>query len=160
MQAGEIDIEHIAVEWLILADAAQVSGGKLFLLGGGWDVLVVNSEFPVTQHCAVAVAVKVPWAEANQPHAIEIGVTDLDRRTSLVAIAGQLEVGRPPGTPPGQTQRAQLAADLNVTFPEPGTYVVYARVGNDERTAALRVIPGPMLQFRERLTKGPNAPRE
>ena len=27
------------VEWLILADAAQVNGNKLYLLEGGWDRL-------------------------------------------------------------------------------------------------------------------------
>ena len=31
------------VEWLILADSAQVIGNKLYLLGGGWDQLAVNT---------------------------------------------------------------------------------------------------------------------
>ena len=26
------------IEWLILADSAQIVGNKLYLLGGGWDV--------------------------------------------------------------------------------------------------------------------------
>ena len=42
------------IEWLILADAAQVTGNKLYLLGGGWDRLNVNRDFPVNQHCAIA----------------------------------------------------------------------------------------------------------
>src|SRR5688500_1930861 len=46
-QGGQME-----VEWLILADSAQVIGGKLFLLGGGWDVLTVNTSFPWQQRCA------------------------------------------------------------------------------------------------------------
>lgn len=151
MRTDEAAIERTTVEWLILADAAQVVGGKLFLLGGGWDVLVVNSGFPVTQRCAVAVAFRVPWTQANQPHAIQIEVTDQDRLTKLVTVAGQLEVGRPPGMPHGESQRVQLAADLTLKFDEPGTYVVYARAGNAENNTVLRVVPGPMLQLKEQL---------
>ena len=33
-----------SIEWLILADAAEVVGGKLYLMGGGWDRLTVNSQ--------------------------------------------------------------------------------------------------------------------
>jgi len=37
------------VEWLILADAAQVVGNKLYLMGGGWDKLTINNVFPADQ---------------------------------------------------------------------------------------------------------------
>ena len=62
------------VEWLILADSAQVLGNKLYLLGGGWDLLTVNREFPVDQRCAVALSVRVPWNETNQKHTFELEV--------------------------------------------------------------------------------------
>lgn len=133
------------VEWLILADAAQIAGGKLFLLGGGWDVLHVNTAFPVRQRCAVAAAFRVPWNETNQPHSIEIEVLDEDGR-SLLKSGGQIEVGRPPGLPPGLDQRAQLALDFELVFERPGTYVLVARVEDEEgQRVPFRVVAGPRL---------------
>ncbi|HEV8633688.1 MAG TPA: hypothetical protein VG370_05525 [Chloroflexota bacterium] len=87
------------VEWLILADAAQVLGGKLFLLGGGWDVLTVNSAFPLQQRCAVAVALRVPWNETNQRHQVEIEIEDEDGQHELFSVGAEVEVGRRPGIP-------------------------------------------------------------
>lgn len=143
------------VEWLILADAAQVVGGKLYLMGGGWDVLNVNSGFPLSQHCAVAAAFKVPWTETNQRHDIEIEITDEDGRLSLFKVAGELEVGRPPGIPPGQDQRSQLAIDLDLRLERPGTYVIIARVAGEEGARALfRVVPGPALLMRGKQIEG------
>ncbi|MBI2323076.1 MAG: hypothetical protein HYU88_13530 [Chloroflexi bacterium] len=143
------------VEWLILADAAQVVGGKLYLIGGGWDVLTVNSGFPVVQHCAIAAAFRVGWNETNQPYAIEIEVADEDLN-ALLNVGARLEVGRPPGIPSGQDQRAQLALDLAITFERPGTYVAIARVeGEEQCRVPFRVIAGPLLaQPRSREEQG------
>ncbi len=119
------------VEWLILADAAQVVGGKLYLLGGGWDVLNVATAFPVQQRCTIAAAFTIPWTETNQPHDVAIDITDSDG-SSLGTISGRVEVGRPPGLPQGSGQRAQLAAEIGLTFPTLGTYVITARVNGIE----------------------------
>ena len=128
------------VDWLILADAAQIVGGKLYLLGGGWDVLTVNAPFPAQQRCTIAAAFTVPWHETNQPLQVEIVVMDGDG-ASLGTISGQVELGRPPGLPQGSDQRAQLAAEMGLTFPAPGTYVVVARCNGEEgKRAAFRVV--------------------
>jgi hypothetical protein len=139
------------IEWLILGDSAQVLGGKLFLLGGGWDVLTVNSGFPLQQRCAVAAAFRVPWNETNQRHQIEIDVEDEDSHQTLVTVGGEIEVGRPPGTPPGQDQRVQLAADLALTIEKPGTYRIVAKVAGEVlQYTTFRVVPGPMLELQQR----------
>jgi hypothetical protein len=138
------------VEWLILADAAQVTGGKLFLLGGGWDVLAVNTPFPLQQRCAVAAAFRVPWNETNQRHMIEIEIEDQDSQQKLFAVAGEVEVGRPPGIPPGENQRVQLAADLALAIEKPGTYRVIAKIaGEVKKYTTFRVVPGPMLAMQQ-----------
>ena len=133
------------VEWLIIADAAQVAGGKLFLLGGGWDVLTVNSGFPLQQRCAVAASFRVPWNDTNVRHGIKITIADEDHDKILLEVGGELEVGRPAGIPPGHEQRAQIAADLQIPIERPGTYVVIARIGEHERRASFVVVPGPGL---------------
>lgn len=128
------------LEWLVLADAAQVVGGKLYLLGGGWDFLMVNSGFPAPQHCAVAAAFRVPWNETNQRHHVDIRIEDDDGQ-ELVSVGGEVEVGRPPGIPVGHEQRVQLAVDLTIEFQKPGGYVIIARVeGREMRRVPFTII--------------------
>lgn len=130
------------VEWLILADAAQVVGNKLYLLGGGWDTLVVNTSFPAHQHCAIAASFRVPWNETNQRHDIEIEVADEDGRT-LMQVGGQVEVGRPPVIPFGSDQRTQLVFAGVLPFEAPGTCVIIARIeGQESKRVMFRVVPG------------------
>jgi hypothetical protein len=137
------------VEWLILADAAQVVGAKLYLMGGGWDMLTVNRAFPVDQRCALALSILVPWNETNQKHSFEVEIISEDNHTeqpkSLVKVGGQFEVGRPPGIRPGQEQRFQLAVDMNLRIETAGTKTVIARIeGQPMRRLEFTVISGPM----------------
>lgn len=141
------------VEWLILADSAQVVGNKLYLLGGGWDRLMVNTGFPVSQRCAIALSVKVPWNETNQKHTFEVEVASegpgTEELKGLMKVGGQIEVGRPPGIPPGQDQRVQLAMETNLKIDTPGTKVVVARIeGQEMRRIRFTVVPGPMLSMK------------
>jgi hypothetical protein len=143
----------VEVEWLVLADSAQVVGNKLYLLGGGWDRLTVNTEFPVNQRCAIALSVRVPWNETNQKHTFEVEMTSDDPSTeqpkSLMKVGGQFEVGRPPGIPQGQDQRIQLAIDMNVTIETTGTKDIVARIeGQVMRRIHFNVVPGPMLPMK------------
>ena len=119
------------VEWLILADAAQVVDGKLYLLGGGWTTITVSGGFPAQQRIALALAIGVPWDETNRRHGLEIEITDEDGR-SLARVEGQFEVGRPPGIPLGQSQRLQFAADITMGFDKPGTFVIVVRINGVE----------------------------
>ena len=138
------------VEWLILGDSAQVVGNKLYLLGGGWDRLTVNTGFPVDQRCAIALSVKVPWNQTNQKHTFEVEVISEDPETeepkSLLKVGGQFEVGRPAGTPPGQAQRIQLAIEMNLKIDTSGTKMVVASIeGQEMRRIDFNVVPGPLL---------------
>lgn len=124
------------IEWLILADSAQVIGNKLYLLGGGWDVLTSRRGFPFEQRCAIAAAVKIPWGETNQKHNFEIEMLSEDQNTeeikSMVKVGGQFEVGRPPGIQLGQDQRIQIAIDIGLKIETPGTKTVVARIDGTE----------------------------
>jgi hypothetical protein len=138
----QVDQDVVGVEWLILADSAQVVGNKLYLLGGGWDALTVNSGFPVTHPCAVAVSFRVPWSETNRPLEFEVEIQDADGQ-SLIKINGSTEVGRPAGVPFGTTQRSQIAVNMPLQFPRAGGYVVIARVdGGKGHRVPFYVVPG------------------
>ena len=66
------------IEWLILGDYAHMADGKLYLQGGGWERLNVNSGFPTKQMFGIATSVLVPWDETNQLINLEIEVQTED----------------------------------------------------------------------------------
>jgi hypothetical protein len=92
---------------MLLADAAQEVGGKLYILGGGWSVTGPN---PTPQ--AVAVKVDVPWTEANLKHHFRLSLMSADGAPVMMMnspdgdeqplrIEGDFETGRPAGLPAG-----------------------------------------------------------
>ena len=81
------------VEWLILADYAEIVGGKLYLMGGGWNVLTVNTGFPLPgRPLGLAAAFSVPWNETNQRQNVEIEIQTEDGQ-SVGRVNAQFEVG-------------------------------------------------------------------
>jgi hypothetical protein len=120
----------VEIEWLMLADSAQVVLNKLYLLGGGWDSITFNKDVP--QHFAIAVSIKVPWDETNQKHTFEIEVLSEDKNTeelkSLAKMGGKFEVGRAAGIPVGREQRIQLALNMGFKFDSPGTKRITASI--------------------------------
>ena len=130
------------IEWLMVADAAQVVGNKLYLMGGGWDRLTVNQDFPVNQQLGIALAFKVPWTETNERHSFDIELATEDAQT-LEKIGGEFEVGRPAGAIPGSDQRVQIGATANIVFKEPANYVITATVdGEHSRSVVIQVLAG------------------
>ena len=139
------------IEWLILADAAQVVGSKLYLLGGGWDNLTVNQPFPFNQRCGLAMSVSVDWNETNQKHTFELEIVAEDSLTeapkSMLKAGGQFEIGRPPGISPGQLQHFQVAMDMSLVIEGPGAKTVIARIEDKEmRRLSFNVHQGPLAR--------------
>ena len=142
------------IEWLILADAAQVVGGKLYLMGGGWTRLWVNSAFPVQKHIAIAASFQIDWNETNERHPVTIEIASADGKV-LATVGGEVEAGRPAGAVAGEAQRVQLAAEMGLTFESSGTYEISARMAGQEPTRlTFAVLPGPMLQMRPQPGQG------
>jgi hypothetical protein len=132
------------IEWLILADAAQVVDRKLYLMGGGWDRLTVN-KLPHQQTMAVALSIVVPWNDANIRRSFNIQIVTEDGQ-QIANVPGQFEVGRPPGATPGQGLRAQVALGVNLSFSGVGRFEVVATVEDaEERRFSFAVAAGPGL---------------
>jgi hypothetical protein len=124
--------EGVAIEWLMLADAAQVVGNKLYVLGGGWDRYAVSRPFPVAIPLSVSVAIRVPWHETNQRHTLAIEF-QRDEGQTVHQMTGQFEVGRPPGIPQGMDQRVQLTLTANLKVDGPGVYRVLGKINDQEK---------------------------
>lgn len=129
-------------DFVILADAAQVQGEKLYLLGGGWSVIWAK-QFPVQHQMAVATGILVPWMETNQRHQFKIEVRAEDG-TVFGTLQGEFEQGRPPGLPAGSTQRVMLAVNLGIRLEGPTEAQVELSLdGNISRSVPFRVVATP-----------------
>jgi hypothetical protein len=131
------------IDFLILADAAQVVDGKLYLLGGGWDRLQVAA-LPAGHMLGVAVGVLVPWTEANSGRTLTLTIADEDGGLVLPPVTVRVEVGRPAWLPAGAEQRVVLAFNAQVALPRLGDYVVTAALDSGpEKRHRFSVMAGP-----------------
>ncbi len=133
---------------VLLADAAQASEGKLYVLGGGW-----NFTGPQVPPMALALLVEVPWNETNVQHQIVVELQDSDGQPARIGpelqsarIEAQLEVGRPLGHPQGTPLNVPLAFNFPSLPLMPGARYVWV-VSIDGEThdhwqAAFNVRPG------------------
>ncbi len=92
---------------MMLADFAQVSDGKLTIVGGGWSLTG-----PDAVPFAIAILVQVPWHLSNERHVMRLELLDADGQAVLVETDdgekplvvfddAPFEVGRPAGLKPG-----------------------------------------------------------
>lgn len=98
---------------MMLADAAQSMGGKLFVLGGGLSVVSAKP-----QPISLAIYISVPWDQANIARDWTVRLVDEDGRQvgpedKPVVVSGRFEAGRPPGLRAGTPLGVALAINFN-----------------------------------------------
>ena len=147
-----------SIEFLFLANHAEVQNGLLYASGAGWSEMfrVVpdqEGQPSPTNHFAIATSVLVPWEDTNQFHLLTISIEQDGDGPQLVRAEVGIEVGRPPGLPAGTDQRAVFALPVDLTFPEQGSYRVVAEVGEDARSVSFRVHDQPMPRLPERIQR-------
>jgi len=148
------------IEWLIIADFAEVINNKLYLQGGGWDKLTVNTGFPFIRQIGIAASINVPWNETNQDGTLRIEILTQDAK-SLAKMEGKFRVGRPADHPPGEDQRAQIAASLGIEIETEGVYVVSAHLEDQEEARVkFSVVPGPALAMRKQIESERDPPQQ
>jgi hypothetical protein len=100
---------------MLLADAAQAVGGKLYVLGGGWSLTG-----PAPTPMAIAIKIDLPWDRSNMKHHFRLELVDSDGHPVKVPLEpdgepepllvdGEFETGRPPGLKPGTPLDVPLA---------------------------------------------------
>ena len=110
---------------LLLCDHAEAVGGKLYINGGGWNVLL-RPGAPV--NVSLAILIEVPWDAANAQHRLraylltEDGDPVLAPQGEALEVDGAFEVGRPPGVKPGSTLNTPLAINFNALALDAGGY--------------------------------------
>ena len=101
---------------MLLADAAQVADGKLYIMGGGWSITG-----PSPTPTAVAMKIEVDSHEFDQPHHWAMWLEDADGRPVLVEtdrgqmpieVAGDFSVATPTDWPSGTPLDLPLAVNF------------------------------------------------
>jgi hypothetical protein len=122
----------MGVEFVLLADRAESIGGKLYVMGGGFDRVGLG-QIPGAANFDVAVSVLVGYNETNVPIAFELRCEDPDGQPVFPPMQGSIEVGRPPGMAAGSQQRVMLVLRGPFTFQAPGEYAWVALLDGEER---------------------------
>jgi hypothetical protein len=113
---------------MLLADSAQAVDGKLYVLGGGWNMMGPGAP------TAVAVHIHVPWDQTNRQHQWRLELIDSDDQAVTapgpvedqpIVLEGAFEVGRPPGTPLGSEQGVSIAVNIGPLPLTPGGRYVW-----------------------------------
>ncbi|MDA2978365.1 MAG: hypothetical protein O3B42_01160 [Actinomycetota bacterium] len=117
----------------MLADAAQVQSGKLFVLGGGFDTISVRS-VPAT-HRSLSLAMVAEVAPEDRQRDLDLSITLVDEDGAEVGVAatGRLRVGTPPNLPPGASSIVPIVSPFhNITFPEAKGYSFLVSLNGQE----------------------------
>ncbi|NYD38561.1 DUF6941 family protein [Actinomycetospora corticicola] len=141
----------------MIADFAQVHGGKLFVSGGAINLLApLRPEAPFAVNFAVALSITIPWQATNQMHRLAVSISDTDGE--LVPMGDELppgaaaedrgkflaefNMGRSPIMVPGEESVLPVAIPLlGLPLPHPGSYQVIAELdGSEEARRTVRLL--------------------
>jgi len=116
-----------------LADAAQVTAGKLYVLGGAFDTINARSFPAVHRSIAVVLVAEVGPGDRNRDLSIKVELLDEDGGALGVESQGKLRVGAPSALPAGASSLVPLVSGFgNIKFPQAGGYVFVVRHEDEE----------------------------
>lgn len=107
----------------MLADAAQVQGGKLYVLGGGFDTISTRQVPVVHRNLVLAMVAEVGPDERHRDLEMAITLIDEDAQPLGVEAKGKLRVGAPPNLPPGASSVVPMVSPFfNLKFDDAKGY--------------------------------------
>jgi hypothetical protein len=136
------------IEYAVLADAAQAVGGKIFILGGGWNVFR-SGNYPAPVQLAVAIGVGFASTEIGIRYPVKIVIADETGVPVVPELNGQIETGQfAPDVPVGLPVKVPLAWNVSFAVPRPGRYGIVITVGASQADLSFDAIfVGQKVQF-------------
>jgi hypothetical protein len=108
----------------MLADSAQVAGGKLFILGGAFDTINARAFPALVRGLSVVLVAEIEPADRDRDLPIAIRLLDEDGAALGVQSQGMMRVRAPASLPAGASSLVPLVvAFVGVRFPKAGGYV-------------------------------------
>jgi hypothetical protein len=131
------------VDYLLVADRAEVVNGKLYLMGGSWD-RVQPQQFPHRMMLGIALGVRIPFAYTDDQHTVAIEL--LHGETRMIGFEAKLATGRPPGMA-GMDMLVPMAFNIPIAIPGEGQIALKAVIdGSHGRRHDIKVIERPKQQ--------------
>ncbi len=128
------------VDYLLVADRAEVVNGKLYLMGGSWD-RIQPQQFPHRMMLGIALGVRIPFAYTDDEHTVAIEL--LHDHTRMIGFEAKLATGRPPGMA-GMDMLVPMAFNIPVAIPGEGQVTLRAVIdGKSGRRHEIKVIQRP-----------------
>ena len=59
------------IDYLLVADRAEVVNGKLYLMGGSWD-RITPPQFPHRMLLGIALGVRIPFTFTDEQHTVNV----------------------------------------------------------------------------------------
>jgi hypothetical protein len=119
----------------MLADAAAVADGKLYVHGGGWDVIYTPAVPATHPMLALVFVVEFERSEVPLDRTLRVSLRDEDDTPLDVAAVGALRAERPPGRAHDAPMVQLFALPFpTITFPRAARY--YFSIGIDETELA------------------------
>ena len=133
-------LDQVEVDFLLLADRAEVLNGKLYMMGGAWDRRHMK-DIGAPVSLTIVVGVLVPWNLTNEPHRLRIRIEDEDGSPVPPEVEATVNVGRPVSATQGQSFRATAVINNRWSLPRFGTYRVAASMlGQSEKRVAFYAV--------------------
>ncbi len=124
------------IDYLLVADRAEVVNGKLYLMGGAWD-RISPTTFPHRMILGIALGVRIPFAHTDDQHTVAVELLQDEQR--LIGFEAKLTTGRPPGMA-GMDMLVPMAFNIPIAVPAEGQLVLRAAVdGRAPRRHGIRV---------------------
>ena len=118
------------IDYAILADAAQAVGGKIFILGGGWNIFR-SVNYPTPVQLAVAIGIGFEPNEIGVAYPVKIAIADEAGVPVVPEMSGQIETGQlTPEFPRGLAVKLPVAWNVNFAVPRAGRYAIVITVGS------------------------------
>jgi hypothetical protein len=137
-------LPEIRVDCFLVCDFAQVSGGKLNILGGGWDRLSVST-FPYSHrfHIAIKLSILQPMAKQELPVRVVL-TTPEDRPFGPGTLDAIVQADRAADALPGQHLGLIIPVLVEATFGQPGPHRIGLYVGEEQMAETMIYVAGPL----------------
>jgi hypothetical protein len=117
------------IEYALLADAAQAAGGKIYVLGGGWN-LFRSPSYPAPVQLAIAIGLGFTSSEIGIKYPLNVVIADEAGVAIVPEMKGQVETGQPaPDVPKTASVKIPVAININMSLPHAGTYGIVVTAG-------------------------------
>jgi hypothetical protein len=144
LEAAEATLRRVPeVDYLLVADRAEVVNGKLYLMGGSWD-RIQPPQFPHRMMLGIALGVRIPFAYTDDQHTVAVELLHDDTR--MIGFEAKLATGRPPGMA-GMDMLVPMAFNIPIAIPGEGQVTLRAAIdGHPGRRHGIRVTQRPQQQ--------------